>query len=274
MFPSIVDFGVHDLPLLGETHLFLPTYGVLFAAGAVMAWVWLMRRGRALGIRDDLLFNLAFYSILAGLLGAKVALVLVEWRYYMAHPAEILGTIRSAGVLMGGVIAGAVTFLAYCRHHGLPMAKLADAAAAPVALAQAVGRLGCFAAGCCWGVPASQDNPLAVTFTDPAAAAQTGVPLHEPLVGTQWIQSLNDLVLAVLLTWMWRRRVQPDGTTAVVYVLLYSISRFVIEFWRGDTVRGMYLGGRLSTSQLLGLATAAIAVAVLVRIRRRRGAAA
>ncbi len=268
MFPTLLDFGVHDLPLVGTTHLYLPTYGLLFASGTVLAWWWFMRRARTLGLKDETVFNLGFYSVLAGLVGAKVALVLVEWRLYLEHPEELLGTLRSAGVLMGGVILGAATFWWYCRRHDLPILPLADAAVAPVAVAQAIGRLGCFSAGCCYGVPSH--GALAITFTDPAAHAQTGVPLGIPLVPTQLIQFANDLVLAGILALMWRRRVRPSGTTFWTYVLLYSLTRGTIEFWRGDSIRGVYFGGLVSTSQIVAVVAIVVAIVAIARLWRSR----
>jgi phosphatidylglycerol:prolipoprotein diacylglycerol transferase len=267
MFPVLLDFGTHDLPLLGPTHLFLPTYGVLFALAAVLAWWWFLRRGRSLGLPEDPLFNLGFYTLLAGILGAKALLVVVDWRSYLQHPADVLGTLRSAGVLVGGVIAGASVFVFYARRHGLPVALLTDAIAAPLAAAQALGRLGCHAAGCCWGVETVHPW-LWVKFTDPVARAQTGVRLEVPLVPTQLIQMAHDLLLAGLLTWLWRRRPQPPGTVAWTYVLLYSIGRGVIEFWRGDAARGLYFAGRVSTSQIFSVLGIALAAAMLLRGRR------
>lgn len=273
MFPTLIDLGTHDLPLLGEQHLFLPTYGFLFALGVVAGWVWFMRRSKAMGLPEDRLFNLTFYSVLAGILGAKLLLILVDWRTYLANPLEILGTLRSAGVLMGGVLAGALTFVYYCRRHGLPLWSLADAVSAPLILAQAMGRLGCFSAGCCWGVPLDASNPLAITFTDAQARAQTGVPLDVALFPTQLAEMSYDLVLVVLLSVLWRRRLKPAGTVFWIYVLLYSLGRGTIEFWRGDVHRGVYFGGLVSTSQLIAVATALMASVILLRAARRRGQA-
>lgn len=270
MHPILIDFGSYDLPLVGRTHLFLPTYGVLFATGALIAWWWFMRRVRMIGIEnEEKVFNLGFYGLLAGILGAKATLIAVEWRYYSLHPSEIAGSLRSAGVLMGGVVAGGIVFALYAWRNGLPVLRLGDAAAAPLALAQSIGRLGCLAAGCCYGVEAP-GLWCAVTFTDPAAAAQTGVPLNVPLVPTQLIQMTSDLVLAGILTWLWRRRTGPEGSVFWWYVLLYGLARGTIEFWRGDAVRGVYFGGHASTSQLLALAGVVLAAAMLLRGNLRR----
>jgi phosphatidylglycerol:prolipoprotein diacylglycerol transferase len=267
MFPILFDFGTVDLPLLGQTHLFLPTYGFLFALGVLAAWWWFMRRARMMGFDGDKTFSLAFYSLLAGLLGAKAALILVEWRYYLNNPAEILGSLRIAGVLMGGVIAAVVVFVLYTRYHRLPTFKLLDAGVAPLALAQSVGRLGCFSAGCCWGRESS--GPLSVVFTNPAASEQTGVPLNVGLVPTQLIQSANDILLAIVLTFLWRRRLRPDGTVFWVYLLLYSVSRGIIEFWRGDETRGLYFGDLVSTTQIV-CAGGLILATFMIFLGRRR----
>ncbi len=264
MHPIFLDFGWHEIPLLGRTHLFLPTYGILFAVGALTAWWWFLRRARGLGIDEEKVFNLGFYGLLAGIVGAKATLIAVEWRIYAAHPWEILGSVRSAGVLMGGVLAGSLVFALYARRNQLPLFRLADAAAAPLALAQSIGRLGCFCAGCCYGVPGKR---FAVTFTDPSAAAQTAVPLHVPLVPTQIIQMTSDLLLALLLTGLWRRRAAPEGSVFWWYVLLYSIARGIIELWRGDAVRGLFFHSHVSTSQLIAGAAAILGATMLVRGR-------
>jgi phosphatidylglycerol:prolipoprotein diacylglycerol transferase len=172
---------------------------------------------------------------------------------------------------MGGVAAGAVVFAAYGRQRRLPVLRLADAIAAPLALAQSVGRLGCFGAGCCYGVPARPGNRFAVVFTDPAAAERTGVPLNVPLVPTQLTQMASDLVLALVLTWLWRRRSEPPGTVFWWYMLLYGLSRGLVEFWRGDAGRGLYFGQSLSTSQILSAAAVVVALVMLLRGRPRQG---
>ena len=269
MFPTLLDFGTHELPWLGETHLFLPTYGVLFATAALVCGWWFLRRGKQLGHPEDELFNLLFYALLAGILGAKFTLIALDWRDYLEHPRLLLGTLRSAGVLIGGVIAGGVMFGLYARRRGLPGLQLLDAIAAPLALGQSIGRLGCFCAGCCWGVPAAGQSVFSVVFTNPFARDQTGVPLHVPLVATQLTQAANDFLLALVLTWLWRRRLEPPGTVFWIYVALYSIGRGTIEFWRGDAQRGLFFGNSVSTSQLFALAGLVFAIAMILHGRRQ-----
>ena len=274
MLPYLIDLGTVELPLFGEVDLFLPTYGVLFALGVLVAWWWFSKRALSLGLPADKIFNLCFYTLLGGIVGAKLLLIMIDLRYYLSNPSEILGTIRSAGVLVGGVAVGAAAFVFYARRHDLPVLRLGDAMVAPLALSQSVGRLGCFSAGCCYGVHAKPGNPFAIAFTDPNATVHTGVPLNVPLVPTQLIQLTNDLLLAVVLTWLWRRRPEPPGTVFWLYLLLYGLSRGIIEFWRGDTERGLFLGGFLSTTQLFSIVAVLVAAYLLLRGRSRSALAA
>jgi phosphatidylglycerol:prolipoprotein diacylglycerol transferase len=267
MHPILIDFGTYNLPLFGSTHLFLPTYGVIFAIGALAAWSWFVARANRLGLPQEPVFNLAFYTLVAGLVGAKLTLIVVDLPYYLANPAEIVGTIRSAGVLMGGIFAGGITFVLYARKHGLPMAELADAIVAPVVLAQGIGRLGCFAAGCCYGV--ASGAWCAIPFHSAAAHDQTGVPLGTPLLPVQLFEFAFDLLLALVLTFLWRRRVRPAGSVFWLYLVLYGAGRGVLEMWRGDAVRGLWLGGTVSTSQLFSLAAIAFGLFFLIRDRVR-----
>ena len=259
MHPILIDFHWRGL--------FLPTYGVLFAIGALVAWMWFVKRARAMDLPADPVFNLAFYTLLAGLLGAKLGLVLVDLPYFLENPKNLLGIIRSAGVLMAGITAGAVAFVVYAIKQKLPLHDLGDAIAAPLALAQGIGRLGCFAAGCCWGVETS--GWCAVTFTDQAAHDQTGVTLGVPLVPVQLIEALYDFALAIVLTILWRRRPRPAGTVFWVYLILYGLGRGVLEHYRGDTVRGMWCGGAVSTSQIFSALAVLVGTAFLILDRRR-----
>lgn len=265
MFPRLIDFGVE----FRGVELFLPSYGLLFASGALLAWWWFVRRGRSLGVPEEQLFNLSFYTLLAGILGAKLTLVIVDWEAYLEHPALLLGTIRSAGVVIGGIFAGSLAFTFFAHRNGMPLHRLGDAIAAPLVFAQALGRLGCFCAGCCWGKPAAEGSRFGVVFTDPHAAEQTGVPLGVALVPTQLMHLVSNLLLALVLTWLWHLRLKPAGSVFWIYVLLYSLSRGIIEFWRGDAQRGLYFDGAISTSQILSIAGILLGSIMLMLGRRR-----
>ena len=159
----------------------------------------------------------------------------------------------------GGLILAVSVALWYIRKIGLPLWTTTDVFAPGIALGHVVGRFGCFFAGCCWGKPT--DVPWAITFTNPYAAANVGTPLNVPLHPTQLYEAgAEALILAVLLATERRGRPYP-GRTFWVYMLLYAISRFIIEFYRNDP-RGSVL--MFSTSQFISLVLAPLAVIMLV----------
>jgi phosphatidylglycerol:prolipoprotein diacylglycerol transferase len=142
----------------------------------------------------------------------------------------------------------------------------ADVLAPGLAVGQAVGRLGCFAAGCCFGRPTTV--PWAVTFRDPYATRAVGTPLDVALHPTQLYESAAALLLFLLLLWLSKRK-RFHGQIALVYLFVYAAARFVIEFYRGDPSRGTVLGGWVSTSQFVALLIA-LTVAVLYPYLSRR----
>ena len=250
------------------------TYGLLVALGFVVA-LWLVTRlARRDGLDADRVFNLAVYSALAGFLGAKLLFLVTDWEYYMLNPRQALSlqSLQAGGVFYGGFL-GAVIFAAwYTRRARLPFWKTGDAVVPAVALGHAVGRLGCFSAGCCWGTPSTL--PWAVTFTDPYAKEIVGVPLGIPLHPTQLYEAFVEFAIFGILIYLASRK-KFDGQIFWSYVAMYSVGRFVIEFFRGDLERGFVLGGSLSTSQVIAallLAVATFALIALGRLPRHRTA--
>lgn len=241
-------------------------------ASAYLTGIWLLRR-RALreGLPEQKIFDLSLYILAAAILGAKLLLVVVEWKHYLARPADLVDVLRSGGVFYGGLIAATAVAILYMRKHGLPAWQVADMGAPSVALGEAIGRWGCLAAGCCYGK--QWHGPWSVTFTDPFAHDQVGTPLNVPLHPTQIYLSLNAFLIFLVLTWAWRRRTF-DGEIFWLYVLLYAISRGILEIWRGDFVRGFVVPGILSTSQFIGLLAALVSIAMMVYLSRRQRATA
>src|SRR5688572_15820734 len=231
----------------------------------------LRRKARAEGLPDQKIFDLSLYILASAILGAKLLLVIVEWRHYTTNPAALVEVLRSGGVFYGGLILATVVGIGYMRKHRLPAWKIADMGAPSIALGEAIGRWGCFAAGCCYGRPA--DVPWAVTFRDPFANEAVGTPLNTPLHPTQLYLSANAFLIFAVLQWAYRRRTF-DGEVFWLYVLLYSITLGILETFRGDSARGFLIPGLLSTSQFIGLLAAAAAVGMLVYLSRRRRAAA
>jgi phosphatidylglycerol:prolipoprotein diacylglycerol transferase len=246
--------------------LAMPTYGILLVLG-MLAGLWIVtRQARKAGLVPETITDMAVYAIIAGLIGAKVLLLIVEWPFYSRNPRELLSLFQSGGVFYGGLLGAIPVAFWYARRHQLDGWKTADVLAPGVAVGQAIGRMGCFMAGCCYGKPASV--PWAVTFTDVFANRNVGTPLDTPLHPTQIYESLACFLILGILLWMAPRK-RFHGQVVLAYVVLYAVARFVVEMFRGDAIRGFVFGGRLSTSQFIALLMVAAAALVFPYLWRR-----
>jgi len=230
----------------------LPTYGFLVSLG-VLVGLWIsVRNSEKQGLDPEKAWNLGILVVLCGIIGAKILYVLVDWKYYAGHLSEIfsLNTLRAGGVFSGGLLAALVAAAWYVRRHRMPALATCDAFAPGLALGHAIGRLGCFAAGCCWGKPTHAF--WGVTFTNPLANAIVGTPLGVPLEPTQLFESAVELANFFLLTWLFRRK-KFDGQVIGAYMFLYGFARFFLEFLRGDPGRGQVFGGLMTGTQLIAI---------------------
>ncbi len=261
MFPRIVDLG--PIELFGRTfHPALNTYGLLVALGFLVGLWFAGRRAHHYGIKKQDVYDLGVWLIVGAFLGAKVLLILVDPQAFLQNPA---GIIRSFGVFFGGFLGAAAASIWFFRRRGIPVFDGADLLAPSIALGHGVGRLGCFAAGCCYGSPT--DGPLAVTFHDLHAHEFTGVPLGIDLHPTQLYEAGAEFGLCLFLLWFASRQ-KFRGQLFFLWLGLYSVFRFSVEFLRGDP-RGFLLDGLLSTSQFLSLLLLPVAVVALLMLRRR-----
>src|SRR4051795_6640798 len=240
------------------------SYGVLLAAAYLLGLKYAMVRAKARGLDANRVLDLGIYIIISALVGAKLLLLITDFRTFTANPRELLTLARSGGVFYGGLILAVAVALIYIRKVGLPLWTTTDVFAPGIALGHVVGRFVCLFAGCCYGKPTTL--PWGITFRDPFAAANVGTPLGVPLHPTQIYEAGAELlILGVLLATERKGRPYP-GRTFWLYMLLYAISRFVIEFFRGDE-RGAV--GMFSTSQFISILLAPLAVAMLVYLARR-----
>lgn len=263
MFPEL--FRIGSFPV--------NTYGVLMAVAFLVALFVASRLAERDGLKRERVFDMGLWMLLAGLVGSKLLLLLAE-SDYRADPSRLLSLdfLRSGGVWYGGFLGGLAAGVVLMRRYGLPFWKTADAFAPGVAIGQSIGRLGCFAAGCCWGSECSL--PWAVTFPERAHEI-TGVPVGVHLHPTQIYESLTMLVIFLVLVWLHGRK-RFSGQVLLTYAALYGTARFLIEFFRDDP-RGDILGlttlTHLSTSQLISLFVGLGGLVLLV-VRWRRAHAA
>jgi phosphatidylglycerol:prolipoprotein diacylglycerol transferase len=254
MYPTLLELGPFTVY----------TYGVLLAAAYLLGLKLAMTRAAARQLDPTRILDLGIYIIISALVGAKLLLLVTDFGTFADNPRELLSLARSGGVFYGGLLLAVAVALWYIRRVGLPLWTTCDVFAPGIALGHVVGRLGCLFAGCCYGKPTSV--PWAITFTDPFAAANVGTPLNVPLHPTQLYEAGAEAVILLLLLGTESRGRRFQGRTFWLYILLYSISRYLIEIYRGDP-RGMI--GIFSTSQFISLLLAPLAVGMLLYLRRR-----
>jgi phosphatidylglycerol:prolipoprotein diacylglycerol transferase len=252
-------------PILFEIRGFpVYTYGVLLAAAYLLGLQFALIRARTRGLDPNRVMDLGIWIIISALAGAKLMLLVVDFDTFGRHPADWLKLLRSAGVFYGGLIAAVVVALWYLRRHRMPMWTVTDIFAPGIALGHVVGRLGCLFAGCCFGRPTTV--PWAITFHNEYAGQNVGTPLNVPLHPTQLYEAGAELLILAFLL-LTERRGQPfPGRTFWSYMLLYGVSRFLIEFFRGDS-RGTI--GLFSTSQVVSLVVVPLAIVMLILLGRR-----
>jgi phosphatidylglycerol:prolipoprotein diacylglycerol transferase len=246
MYPKLISIG----------SFFIPTYGVLVALGFLAGLMVTMRLATRAGLSAEKVTNLAVYCAIAGVLGAKLLMFLFDFSYYAQNPGEIftLSTLQAAGVFHGGFVAALVVAALYMRQQKLPVLKTMDIFAPGVAIGQAVGRLGCFAAGCCWGREC--DLPWGVRFRSDFAAP---VPLDKPLHPVQLYESFCNFLLFALLYRLAQRPHRP-GQIIGLYLVVYSTVRFCVEFFRNHE-QSLVLG--LSLTQWISLALLALGAIIM-----------
>jgi phosphatidylglycerol:prolipoprotein diacylglycerol transferase len=242
VFPQLFHIG----------RFFLPTYGFLVALG-VLIGLWIsVRNSEKQGINPDHAWNLGILVVLCGIVGAKILYIVNDWSTYVAHPSEIFSfsTLQAGGVFSGGLIGGFAAAAWYIRRHHMPALATSDAFAPGLAFGHALGRVGCFAAGCCYGKPTS--HFWGVTFTSPLAHAITGTPLGVPLEPTQLFESAVELANFFILMWIFKRK-KFDGQVVAAYFILYGVARFFLEYLRDDPGRGSVFGGIMTGTQLISI---------------------
>lgn len=218
MYPVLFDFGF----------VTIHTYGVFIALAfvAALGWSWLEARRR--GLPTALVTDLAFAVIIGAVVGARLLYVLIYPTFYLAHPLDMLKIWDGGFVFSGGAALGGYLGWREVKKHKQPLMPWLDAVAPGLALGEAIGRLGCFSAGCCYGQLCAE--PWAVTFTDPRALAE---PLNMPLHPTQLYHSASGLITFLILLAV-RDRLGRPGRLMGLFLILFTTARFVIEFFRAD----------------------------------------
>jgi len=221
MFPRLAQFGM----------LTIPTQGACIALGLMLALLLAARTARMLSLDADRVWNLSFLAAVSFILGGRVMLILTHWRDYAAYPSLLLVVSAHSPALLIGSTAVALAACAISLWmHPLPLLRILDALAAPLALGYGFACIGAFAAGAEYGTPTTV--PWAVRFHSGYASLWSGTPQNIPLHPVQLYQAAFELLLCGFLLWLLKKD-HSDGEIAGAWLFLGGVSRFVFEFYRG-----------------------------------------
>lgn len=236
-------------------------YGLMIAIGIICATYIFTKNAGKRGYNEDKIFNLIILTVIMGVIGGKLLFIITEIKDIIKNPSILLD-FGNGFVIYGAIILGALTVLVYCKLKKWNPLEVLDCIVPAVAIAQGFGRIGCLLAGCCYGAETS--SPLSIVFPSGVnSLAPIGIHLHP----TQIYSSIFDFALGIFLLWYLKKK-RENGKTFGMYVIIYSIGRFIIEFLRNDP-RGNV--GILSTSQFIAIFTLIIGILVFNIHRFRKG---
>ncbi len=217
-------------------------YGLMIGIGVAVALLLGDYRAKKKGLNGDLIYGLTITTVILGFVAARILFIITEWKNFLQNPMSYIT--GSGFVVFGGIIGGLLTIFGYCKWKKMDFWAYLDLMIPSVAIAQGFGRVGCFLAGCCYGK--ETNSPLGITFTNSHFA-----PNHVKLLPSQLFMAAGDFVIAAVLLW-YSNKNPSKGKTSMLYLMLYSAGRFLVEFTRNDD-RGFV--GALSTSQFIGIFT-------------------
>ena len=235
-------------------------YGFMIAVGILAAWITIDFRAARQKLDRDCVFYLIIWCLVGGICGAKLLYWITEWKSILKNPDFLLDSIADGFVVYGGIIGGILAGWLYCRHKKISFLKYFDLAVPSVALAQGFGRIGCLLAGCCYGSETS--GFFSITFRTSDFA-----PNNVALIPTQIYSSILDFIHFGILILIAGHK-KSDGQVAAFYLIFYSMGRFILEFFRGDLIRGSV--GVLSTSQFISLFTGFAGAVMLYVVSKKK----
>lgn len=225
--------------------LTIHTYGVFVAIGFLSGIFIATRTGKKLGIDPNRVLDMGFMIIVSGIIGSRVAYILINLSHYAEHPFDILKLWQGGLVFSGGLVLVIIVAVWYARHHDYNIWTLGDLWAPAAALGQAIGRIGCFFAGCCYGKPG--DLSWCIVFSNPKSLATLNIPLHP----TQLYSSLSSFLIFIVLLVLQSKK-KFEGQVFLWFLILHSTARLFLEKFRGDA-RGIIITNDFSMTQLLAL---------------------
>ncbi|HNT49180.1 MAG TPA: prolipoprotein diacylglyceryl transferase [Cyclobacteriaceae bacterium] len=239
------------------------TYGFCIAIGALLGFLYMYWQGKKqYGLTFDQSNNLFILLILGGVVGGKLFMLFEDPSLYLSQPKRLFS--GSGFVFYGSLLTAIPIMLWYFKKIKVPVLGMLDVMAAVTCIVHGFGRIGCFMAGCCYGLPT--DSFLSVVFTNPVCQAE---PLHTPLYPTQLVEAIFIFSILALLV-MLKNRKQFDGQLFLIYLMVYAVGRGILEMFRGDIDRGFLIENILSNSQFISLIVISAALYFYIRLNRNK----
>ncbi len=247
---------ISDIVIFGRT---VPLYGIFFFGGIILASI------TAVIIAKKILFPVweivysAIYTMIGAIIGSKLLFIAVSIKDIIRLNLPVEAVIKGGFVFYGGLIGGAAGLFIYCKIYKEKMLPYLELYSVVLPLGHAFGRVGCFFAGCCYGIPYKHG----VIYHSSAGMT----PLNTPLLPIQLIEACALLILfTAQLVILFKKK--SGNTNTLFYIIAYPVLRFIIEFFRGDAERGKLFG--LSTSQYVSILIVVSAVLIIVAKRKKQ----
>ncbi len=225
--------------------LTLHTYGLFVALGFIAGILITIKLGKSMKIPSNSVMDMGFIIILSGLAGSRLIYIIINFSHYVANPLDIIKLWQGGLVFNGGLVAVIIVLFLYARHHRLNIWTLGDLWSPAATIGQAIGRIGCFFAGCCYGKPT--DVPWAVIFTNPKSIATLNIPIHP----TQIYSSLSSFIIFIILMILHSKK-KFEGQVFLWFLILHSTARLFLERFRGDS-RGTIITNDLTMTQFIAM---------------------
>lgn len=227
-------------------------YGMMIGIGVILCILLGIYRAKKYHLKEEAVLDIAIWALVVGWASAKLLYVIVEFEDFMQDPMMIFS--GKGFVVYGGIIGGFLAALFYCKKKGYSFLEYFDLLCPSISLAQGFGRIGCFLAGCCYG--RETESFLGVVFPEGGLA-----PAGVKLLPTQLFSSAGDFLITAILLWYYKKN-KTAGNVGALYLLLYGVGRFLIEFLRADERGGF---GIFSTSQWISFLIVGIALALFMK---------
>ncbi len=251
MHPILFSFELPEfLNFLGDDFT-VYSYGFFIVIGAILAVTYVaVQSKKQFNLSFDKVNSLFLLLLISAFVGGKVFLFFEDPAYYSNNFSDLLS--GRGFVFFGSLLFCIPAMLIFFKINNLPKLFMLDIMAITTCIVHFFGRLGCFMAGCCHGI--EWHGPLSVVFTDPNCLAPTNIPLHP----TQLYSMTGILLILIILLYI-KNNKKFNGQLFILYLMLYSVVRVVIEIFRGDISRGFVIDGILSHSQFISLIVFVIA---------------